>query len=43
MAQAFGYALTKLDGGNLRGALPSSAALSYIGSVAYHDNIESAK
>jgi len=43
MVQALGYALTKADGGHLRGARPSSAALSCIGSVAYPDNIESAK
>ena len=43
MAEAFGYALTKPDGGHLRGARPILAALSSIGSVAYHDNEESAK
>ena len=43
MVQALGYALTKPDGGHLRGTLPSSAALSSIFSAAYDDNIESAK
>jgi len=41
--QAFGYALTKLDGGHLRGALPSSATLSCITIVAHYDNEENAK
>jgi len=35
--------LTKPDGGHLRGAPPSSAALFCFDSVAYPDNIESAK
>ena len=35
--------LTKSDGGHYRGTPPSSAALSCISSVAYHDNKESAK
>ena len=43
MVQAFGYALTKLDGGHLKGSPPISAELSCIGSVAHYDNKESAK
>lgn len=43
MVQALGYALTKTDGGHLRGARPSSAAFSCFIIVAYHENIESAK